>query len=174
MSTPEIEIRRSSRRRTTAKAYADRGRIVVEVPSHLPEDVAEETAAKLVARLRSRETHLRDDEDLAARAREVADRYLDHLVDGGISPFTIRWVGNQRQRWGSCTPSTRTIRISQRVRTMPDYVLDYVLVHELSHLAERTHGERFRLLESAYPHAERAKGYLEGYTAGAGWEPADG
>lgn len=173
MSTPEIEIRRSSRRRTTAKAYAEGGRFVVEVPTHLSESDAEEAAQKLVKRLLARQGTL-DDDGLARRARAVAESYLAPQVPAGVPSFTIRWVGNQNQRWGSCTPSTGAIRISDRVRSMPPYVQDYVLLHELCHLVERTHGARFRALESAYPEAVRAKGYLDGYVAGAGWEPADG
>lgn len=173
MPTPEIEIRRSSRRRTTAKAYPEGGRFVVEVPTHLSDTAADEAAQKLVKRLLTRQGTM-DDDGLERRARAVAETYLAPQVSAGVPPFTIRWVGNQNQRWGSCTPLTGTIRISDRVRSMPAYVQDYVLLHELCHLVERTHGARFRALESSYPEAARAKGYLDGYMAGAGWEPADG
>jgi predicted metal-dependent hydrolase len=173
VSTPEIEIRRSTRRRTTAKAYAEGGRFVVEVPSHLSQTAAEDTARKLVKRLLASQGGM-DDDGLNRRAHAVANAYLAPQVPSGVPSFTIRWVGNQNQRWGSCTPATGTIRISDRVRSMPAYVQDYVMFHELCHLVERTHGARFRALESAYPEAVRAKGYLDGYVAGAGWEPADG
>jgi len=48
-------------------------------------------------------------------------------------------------------------------------VVDYVLVHELAHLIEIGHGPRFYRLVDAYPKAERARGYLLGAVAGAGW-----
>ena len=74
---------------------------------------------------------------------------------------------NQNSRWGSCTPSDGTIRISARVKGMPSYVLDYVILHELAHLLAPGHGRDFwRLLES-YPRTERARGYLEGVAAAA-------
>jgi hypothetical protein len=76
----------------------------------------------------------------------------------------VRWVGNQRQRWGSCTVDDRAIRISDRLQGMPGYVLDYVLVHELAHLIEADHGPRFQALVAQYPHADRARGYLEGWS----------
>jgi len=44
-----------------------------------------------------------------------------------------------------------------------------VLVHELAHLIEIGHGPRFYRLVDAYPKAERARGYLLGVVAGAGW-----
>jgi predicted metal-dependent hydrolase len=45
---------------------------------------------------------------------------------------------------------------------MPDYVVDYVLVHELVHLIEPGHDDRFWALVARYPRAERARGFLEG------------
>ena len=51
----------------------------------------------------------------------------------------MRWVDNQQSRWGSCTPSDRSIRLSSRLQGMPAWVVDYVLVHELAHLLEPGH-----------------------------------
>ena len=85
----------------------------------------------------------------------------------------MSWVTNQQQRWGSCTPSSRTIRLSHRLQSMPDWVVDYVLVHELAHLVEVTHSRRFWSLVEAYPAMERAQAYLQGYLAGQGVTPTD-
>jgi predicted metal-dependent hydrolase len=71
------------------------------------------------------------------------------------------------QRWGSCTTTTGTIRLSDRLRDMPAWVVDYVLLHELAHLLEPGHNKRFWHWVDRYPRAERAKGYLEGVAAGA-------
>jgi hypothetical protein len=71
-------------------------------------------------------------------------------------------------RWGSCTPADGTIRVSERLREMPGWVLDYVLVHELAHLLVPGHGADFWELVGRYPRAERARGYLEGVAAAAG------
>jgi predicted metal-dependent hydrolase len=76
-------------------------------------------------------------------------------------------VDNQNRRWGSCTPSERTIRLSSRLRGMPEYVVDYVLVHELAHLIEPSHDDRFWALVRAYPSTERALGFLEGVEFGS-------
>jgi predicted metal-dependent hydrolase len=45
---------------------------------------------------------------------------------------------------------------------MPEWVVDYVLLHELAHLLERGHTRTFWRLVDRYPKAERAKGFLEG------------
>jgi predicted metal-dependent hydrolase len=71
-------------------------------------------------------------------------------------------VDNQQRRWGSCTPADRSIRLSSRLQGMPEYVVDYVLVHELAHLVEPSHDARFWALVARYPRAERARGFLEG------------
>lgn len=97
-------------------------------------------------------------EDLFTRANELAGEYLP----AGVRPSSVRWVTNQNARWGSCTPMNGSIRISHRLKKMPAWVLDYVLVHELAHLVERGHGEDFWRIVNEYPRTERARGFLDG------------
>jgi len=118
--------------------------------------------------LRSAGRAARGDVELGERAAELSRRFL-----GGIpKPSSVRWVSNQGSRWGSCTPVDGTIRLSDRMAGMPSWVIDYVLVHELAHLIEIGHGQRFHKLVDGFPKAERARGYLLGVVAGAGW-PAE-
>lgn len=104
------------------------------------------------------------DEQLLDRAIELSQRYLDGRAD----PRSVRWVGNQGSRWGSCTPADGTIRLSSRLRGMPSWVVDYVLVHELAHLLVPGHGVDFWEFVRRYPRTERARGYLEGFSAASG------
>ncbi|MEQ6903414.1 M48 family metallopeptidase [Nocardioides sp. YIM 152588] len=99
------------------------------------------------------------DDALMRRSLELSDLYLGGLAQ----PESVRWVSNQRSRWGSCTPGDRTIRVSERLKRMPDWVVDYVLVHELAHLLEPQHDEKFWAWVSHYPLTEKAKGYLMGW-----------
>lgn len=99
---------------------------------------------------------LNSDEALETRARLLNDRYFE----GKLRWTSIRYVTNQNGRYGSCTPSRGTIRISHRLADMPLWVLDYVLVHELAHLLEPNHSRRFWRLVNRYKLTERARGYL--------------
>ena len=58
---------------------------------------------------------------------------------------------------------------------MPSWVLDYVIMHELAHLLQPSHGRDFWALLESYPRTERARGYLEGVVAaGALGPPGEG
>lgn len=115
---------------------------------------AEKLGSRILATRRRRE--MNHDGDLAARAQELNARYFD----GKLTFADVRYVTNQQHRFGSCTPSQGTIRISDRVAKLPTWVRDAVLVHELAHLAEANHSRRFWKLANRYPLMERARGYL--------------
>lgn len=165
---PLVEVRRSRRRRRTVSAYREGDTIVVLIPATMSKAQEAEWVETMVARLAKKSRRAqRSDEDLLRRAAELSDRYL-----GGLArPDSVRWVQNQRSRWGSCTPGERSIRLSSRLQGMPTWVVDYVIVHELAHLLESGHDARFWAWVDRYPKAERAKGYLLGYSAVADIEP---
>ncbi len=170
-ATPKIEVRRSRRRRRTVSAYRDGDTVVVLIPASMSKAQESEWVQTMVARLERKDRRrTRSDDDLVRRARQLSDLYL-----GGIAkPDSVRWVENQRTRWGSCTPGDRSIRLSTRLQAMPAWVVDYVLVHELAHLIEHGHDAKFWAWVDNYPKAERAKGYLLGYSAAAHLEPPPG
>ena len=160
-----VEVRRSTRRRRTVSAYRDGDRTVVMIPARMSQAEERHWVALMVERLAKQDRRRRpDDEELLVRARDLSRRHLD----GRAAPVSVRWVTNQGSRWGSCTPVDRTIRLSSRLRGMPAWVVDYVLVHELAHLLVAGHGPRFWALVDHYPRSERARGYLEGVAAAAG------
>jgi predicted metal-dependent hydrolase len=164
----DVEVRRSKRRRRTVSAYREGERIVVLIPASLTRREEAEWVETMVARIEKAERKsLLTDDDLLARAMQLSDRWLGGLPE----PVSVRWVTNQNSRWGSCTPGDRTIRLSQRLQGMPGWVVDYVLVHELAHLLEPGHDAKFWAWVDRYPQAEKAKGYLLGWSAAAHVEP---
>jgi predicted metal-dependent hydrolase len=165
---PVVEVRRSPRRRRTVSAYREGERVVVLIPAQFSRAEEREWVGRMLERLDARDQRTRrSDAELRARAERLAARYLAD-VPRLSRPASVRWVTNQNGRWGSCTPTDRTIRVSHRVQEMPDWVIDYVLLHELVHLVVPSHNAQFWALVARYPKAERARGYLEGVSAATG------
>jgi predicted metal-dependent hydrolase len=159
---PEVEVRVSTRRRKSASAFWSDGRVVVVLPASMPRSARAEMVDDLVRRVVNYRPHLAaSDTDLTARAEYLADRYLD-----GVRASSIRWVTNQRSQWGSCTCGSAEIRISDRLRVVPGWVLDAVLVHELAHLVEPNHSARFRALVDRYGRSKEADVFLDGFSLG--------
>jgi predicted metal-dependent hydrolase len=156
-----VEVRRSRRRTATVSAYRDGERTVVAIPARFSRAQEREWVAKMLARLEDKERRRRpSDAELVERARELSAKYLD----GKAHPTSVSWSAQQGRRWGSCTLVDGSIRISTRVQGMPEWVLDYVLLHELAHLLHAGHGPDFWRLLEAYPRTERARGFLEGFS----------
>jgi predicted metal-dependent hydrolase len=70
-----------------------------------------------------------------------------------------------QKRLGSCTsggPTDGDIRISSRVRDWPDWVVDYVIAHEMAHRRHPNHSPAFWRDLSRFPQTERARGFIQG------------
>lgn len=152
-----VEIRRSKQRAKTISARVENGRLIILAPEKITEAELNPIIERLQKRLKKRlQPTPQTDEELEIRAIELNELYFN----GRLTWHSIRYVSNQTKRFGSCTPSQGTIRLSDRLATMPKWVRDYVLVHELAHLVEPNHGRRFWKLVNRYPLTERARGYL--------------
>lgn len=168
----KVEVRRSTRRRRTVSARREGDTVVVLLPARMSADEERRWVAAMLDKLaRSERRHrgrtTRSDGELLARAAELSRRWLQ----GRSQPAEVRWVSPMRSRWASCTPANGSIRVSQALREVPVWVLDYVLVHELAHLLEPGHTPQFWAWVERYPRTERARGYLEAMAAAAGWAP---
>lgn len=176
---PHVVVRRSARRKRTVTAYRERDAIVVLIPQRMSKADESRFVSEMVKKVLDRETRDRapaGDAELRRRAAELSERFLAPALGYPPRPTRVSWVQNQQQRWGSCTPSTGTIRLSHRLQPMPSWVVDYVLLHELAHLVHGAHSPEFWALVDRYPEAAKARGYLEGYLAGQGTPavPGDG
>jgi len=152
MGSMEIELVRGTRRRKHVEAVLIGDRLRVSFPRWMSLADAQTAAQELAERMRRRTEASAI--DVSARARRLA-RQL-----GLPRPASVRWVDNMRQRWGSCTPEDRSIRVSSRLAAYPPWVLDYVLVHELAHLLVPSHGPEHDALVDRFSAAERARGFL--------------
>lgn len=154
----KIEVVRSPRRRKTIEATKDGNKVVVRLPATLTRSEARRWVRVMVERVKETEAleRLNEKRELQRRATELHDRYFSSRP----ALRSIRYVANQRDRYGSCTPADGTIRLSHVLADFPDWVRDYVIVHELAHLRAPDHSSYFWQLVRRYPYAERARGYL--------------
>jgi hypothetical protein len=157
-----VEVVRSARRRKTVHARQVGDVLRVSIPATMSAAEERRWVDEMVRRIELRGST--DRIDLTQRVAALAKKF------GLQTPVSVRWVDNQESRWGSCTPSDRTIRISSRLGKEPTWVLDYVLVHELAHLSVHGHNQRFWALVYRYPLTERARGFL----IARGLEESDG
>jgi predicted metal-dependent hydrolase len=151
----EVIIKRSSRRKKTIQARMVNGDMEVLAPANISDAALKDHVSRLRARLEKMSTS-RDDGHLETRARYLNEKYFQ----GSLAWASITYSTRQEKRRGSCTYYKKTIRISHRLSRMPQWVEDYVIVHELAHLLEPNHGKHFKQLVRSYPMGERAIGFL--------------
>ncbi len=147
-----VEVTRSAKRRKTVGAQLVGGVLRIALPSWMSKADEAHWVREMSGRFLRKMSadRLRLDERAVTLARR-------HDLP---PPGSIRWADDMTSRWGSCTPSLGTIRISTRLAPFPDWVIDYVIVHELAHLEVVGHDDDFWRLVYRYPKAERAIGYL--------------
>jgi predicted metal-dependent hydrolase len=160
----EIRVIRSSRRKKSIGAYREQGAIVISVPARLSNSKVSAVIPELVEKILTKEAKERlTDSQLHERSLYLLAKYLPEFT---TAPASVTWRP-MSERWGSCTTVDRTIRISDRLNGAPEYVVDYLLVHELIHLEIADHGSGFEGLIARFEASERASAYLEGYEAGS-------
>jgi predicted metal-dependent hydrolase len=157
-----VRVVRSRKRKRTVSARLIDGEIELSVPSWMSDREASEFAERMQARFARKNTQT--SLDLADRAAKLAKR---HDLP---TPASIRWVSNQKTRWGSCSFADASIRLSDRMVGMPEWVVDAVIVHELAHLVHPDHGAAFKALETRFPRQDEASAFLDG----AQWAMARG
>jgi predicted metal-dependent hydrolase len=147
-----VEVTRSKKRRKTVGANLVGDVLRIALPSWMSNAEEAHWVREMSRRFERKMSadRLRLDERAATLARR-------HDLS---RPESIRWADGMRSQWGSCTPAHGTIRISTRLAAFPDWVVDYVIVHELAHLDVIAHNDEFWRLVYRYPKAERAIGYL--------------
>lgn len=152
-----IEVRRSTRRKKTISAEIVGDALVVSIPQRMSRADEQEWVQRMAGRMseRKRRDRLNADGALEHRAEQLADLYVDRT-----RPSEISWITTQRSRWGYCSPDEKAIRLSLALSDYPNWVRDYVIVHELAHLLVPDHSDAFWDLVNRYPLTERARGFL--------------
>jgi predicted metal-dependent hydrolase len=159
MMPSKVTIIRSLRRKKTIQTkYAD-GQLWIYLPANMRRTEEEKWVRRMIERSKRWEQKAAlktSDAWLMKRAQVINKRYFQ----GTLRLNAISFVTNQHSRFGSCTSTDGTIRISERVKTMPFWVQEYVILHEMAHLKVPDHSKQFWALVNQYKFAERARGYL--------------
>jgi predicted metal-dependent hydrolase len=137
----------------------------LNTPQATLDKVIPDLARRLVRRAHARQINAA--EDAVALARRIAARFPTPP-----EVAEVLFVTNQEARWGSYSPATRTIRLHAALRSMPPWVLEAVVAHELAHVAHHDHSPAFwKLLRRVYPDTDRARAFLAGVSwLGLNWE----
>ena len=157
---PIIYIR--AERRSLSILVDRNGDVRVRIPLRCPMEKAEEFVKKhevWILKARERALAAKAKNELSPERetalREAAKRYLPERVKYfsarmGLSPSSVR-ITSARGRWGSCS-AKNGLCFSFRVMLLPPAAIDYVVVHELAHIAEHNHSKRFyRVVERELP-----------------------
>ena len=168
MNPSAVKILRSTRRKRTIQARQVNGELFIYLPSGMSASEEKKWIDRMTIKFeqQQRRKEMNSDDVLSKRAQMLNKKFFD-----GMLVFSIRFVTNQRTRFGSCTSVDRSIRISERVMKMPRWVQDYVILHELAHLVYPDHSRSFWSKVNQYTYAERAKGYLIAVGMGSDEEP---
>ncbi|MCK5660498.1 MAG: M48 family metallopeptidase [Methanosarcinales archaeon] len=154
----DVKIIRSQRRKKTIQAKMVEGTLVVYLPAGMHPDEERkhiETMKDKVEKKRLKQ-NINKTDYLGRRFDEMNKEYFQ----GKLEVNSIKFVTNQEKRRGSCTPGQGTIRISHKIADMPKWVLDYVIMHEMTHLVHPDHSRRFWDKVNEYKYTERARGFL--------------
>jgi hypothetical protein len=153
---PPVRILATRRRRRTVAARLRSGVLEIMVPDSMPVAERRRWAEVMRERLERRmRLSAPTDERLEQRARALNAQ----LFNGRLRWRSIGF-SEMASQWASCAYVTGEIRVAARAKGLPDWVLDYLLVHEMAHLEHSDHGPGFWELVNRYRLTERARGYL--------------
>jgi len=151
-----IRVIKSWRRRRTACAQLKNGFLEIRLPAWISFTEEQKIVKKFIASFKKKSVpKIASDKDL----KKLADE-LNHQYFQGKLKYSICWSKRQNSIQGSCTTKNKTIRISERLKGIPLWVLKGVIMHELSHLVVADHSKKFWQVANRYPLMERARGYL--------------
>ncbi len=158
-----VEVVRDGRLKKTVRWEWNGSHLRIRAPKHAPRRQLDRQVAEIIEKVERRRAQVRAraDADLETRAQRINARYFD----GELVWHSIRWVNNMHKRLGSYThggPTDGDIRISHRIRGWPDWVVDYVIAHELVHRRYPNHSKEFWAYLGRYPNTERARGFILG------------
>jgi predicted metal-dependent hydrolase len=147
--------------RETSREYIDRESHYVWGKRYLLKVVEHDALPKVELKHGTMLLRVRPETNEAKKQAIVAEWYRDQLKKAA-APLLTKWepllgvrverffVQRMKTQWGSCSASTKGIRLNSELAKKPPICLEYIIVHEMVHLIERRHNERFTALMDKY------------------------
>lgn len=143
--------------RETPREYLDRESHYLWGKRYLLKVVEQEAAPTVTLKHSKMLLQVRPGTNAEKRQEILAEWYREQLKIA-VPPLIAKWeplmgvkvqrffVQRMKTRWGSCSPATGGIRLNTELAKKPPECLEYLVVHEMTHLLEPTHNERFLVL----------------------------
>lgn len=174
----EITFRTSTRARRLRITIKGSGECVVTIPKRMPMVLVKRFVAEKAEWIRVKQEEMREkvvklgsyEVRKFSEVKEEALRFAEDRVAVlnkmyGFSYKTIS-VKNQKTRWGSCS-RRGNLNFNYRIVDLPAHLADYIVVHELCHLKEFNHGQKFwALVAQVFPNHREMRRELRGYQVG--------
>lgn len=155
----KTKIIRSSKRKKTIQAKVLKDTLVVFLPAGLSSGEEEKYVLQMAKKIDNKKLR-KQLNGTNCYLKKQFSLFNKKYFDEKLEVNKLEFVTNQNKIVGSCTPANKTIRISHILADMPKWVLDYVIMHEMAHLAHPNHSKAFWKKVNEYKYTERARGYL--------------
>jgi len=148
--------------KVTSLAKINQDSILLSINNTLNAKEETETIRRLISRVMAKKYK----PEIEKRLRLINHHYFNHEVKN------VRLKYN-RTNWGSCS-SRGNINLSTRLLLVPEWVRDYVIVHELAHMNEMNHSKKYwSIVERVYPEYEKAEKWLKFFGAKCDFIPTN-
>jgi len=170
-----VEVRRSKRKSATIKITADM-QIVVFVPLYVSDNEIEKMVISKSKWIDKHMLKVQSTIDEKSKLEKITFEQVKELADQAVEyiPKRVKYyaekenfvynkitIKNLVSRWGSCS-TKGNLNFNCLLMLTPDYVIDYIVVHELCHLREMNHSEKFWAeVEKIMPDYQRAELWLK-------------
>lgn len=170
-----VEVRRSKRKSAIIKITADM-QIVVFVPLYVSDNEIEKMVISKSKWIDEHMLKVQSTIDERSKLEKITSEQIKELADQAVEyiPKRVKYyaenenfvynkitIKNLVSRWGSCS-TKGNLNFNCLLMLTPDYVIDYIVVHELCHLREMNHSEKFWAeVEKIMPDYQRAVLWLK-------------
>lgn len=161
MTDLKFEIRYSKRRKKTLSAVLRNNTFIISAPQNINKKILDDFIKKIkrkyVVSLENKKI------DLKELSLKLMKKYFSKSIRDKIGDdFVITFVSTQKRVLGVCNYTNRSIRLSDVLIPLPDWVKNYVILHELAHFIEPNHSKKFWEIVNNYPYVEKAKSFVQG------------